>query len=291
MWCGEMLLSLPRSPTERSLFTLWVAAFFLFLFAPLLVVTAFAFNAAPFPSLPWTGFTWDWFIGTGPRVGVFADKELLKSIGTSLKVASAVTLITVMLGLSNAFLIERCRFPGRGILYVIMLWPLVIPGVILGVSILLFSSMIANWAQELGWRLTALRPGLVLVILGQSAFITTITTLIILARLRRFDQSLEEAALNLGATKLSAIWTVTLPTIRPAIIGAAIIAFLMSFENFNTTLILVGSDAPLTIQMYSQIRQGSTPAINAVSVLLMLSSALLALILVFAERRPARKPS
>ncbi|MEZ5647736.1 MAG: ABC transporter permease subunit [Alphaproteobacteria bacterium] len=284
-----MLLSLPRSSTERGLFALWVAAFFIFLFAPLLVVIAFAFNAAPFPSLPWTGFTWDWFFGTGPRIGVFSDAALLRSIGTSLRVAVMVTVLTVVLGLCNAFLIERCQFPGRSALYIMMLWPLVIPGVILGVSILLFFSMIAGWAQDLGWRLTFLRPGLTLVVLGQSAFIATITTLIILARLRRFDHSLEEAALNLGATRLGAIWTVTLPTIRPAIIGAAIIAFLMSFENFNTTLILVGSDAPLTIQMYSQIRQGSTPAINAVSVLLMVSSAFLALILVFAERRSTRK--
>ena len=100
----------------------------------------------------------------------------------------------------------------------------------------------------------------------------------IAARLRKFDQSLEEAALNLGATQWQAVRTVTLPFLAPAMIGAGIVAFLMSFENFNTTLMLVGSDAPLTIAMFDRLKEGSTPVLNAVSLVLLIVSAIVALI-------------
>ncbi len=123
-----------------------------------------------------------------------------------------------------------------------------------------------------------------LVILGQFAFITTITTLVISARLRKFDISLEEAALNLGATKLEAVRTITIPFLKPALVGAGIICFLMSFENFNTTLMLTGSDSPLTITMFDRLKQGSTPALNAISLVMMIVSATLAFISIFVQR-------
>ena len=168
-----------------------------------------------------------------------------------------------------------------------MLLPLVIPGIVLGISILVFSSTVANAAWDSReWDLMALRPGLVLVILGQFSFITTIATLVISARLQKFDRTLEEAALNLGAGRLTAVRTVTLPYLGPALIGAMVVAFLMSFENFNTTLMLVGSDAPLTIAMFDRLKEGSTPLLNAVSLLLMLGSSLLALLMIAFQRRP-----
>ena len=102
-----------------------------------------------------------------------------------------------------------------------------------------------------------MRPGLPLVVLGQLSFILTIATLIIAARLRKFDRSLEEAAFDLGASRARVLRTVTLPFLRPALIGAGLVALLMSFENFNTTLMLVGSDAPLPITMYGQMREGA----------------------------------
>jgi spermidine/putrescine transport system permease protein len=152
-----------------------------------------------------------------------------------------------------------------------MLWPLVIPGVVLGISILAFFSRLANGLEDwLQTDLDFLRPGLGLVVLGQLSFILTISTLIIAARLRKFDRALEEAAFDLGASRTRVLRTVTLPFLSPALIGAGLVALLMSFENFNTTLMLVGSDAPLPITMYGQMREGATPAINAVSLLLML---------------------
>ena len=281
-----MIASLPRPAWLRVSTLIYVVAFFAFLFLPLVVVAVFAFNNAPYPAPPWRGFTLDWFFGNDrSRTGLFADAPLLASLWTSVVVAAWVTLLAVLVGTTNAFLIERARFPGKQALSMLMLAPLVIPGVILGISILAFASRLAQLADDLwGLELDFLRPGLPLVVLGQFSYIVSIATLIITARLKRLDISLEEAAYNLGASRVAVFLTITLPALRPALIGAAAISFLMSFENFNTTLMLVGSDSPLTIMMYGRMREGATPVLNAVSLFLMLASAALALTLM---RQPA----
>jgi spermidine/putrescine transport system permease protein len=288
-----MIPSLPRGRFERYAVAGYVAAFFVFLFLPLAVVALFAFNDANYPAPPWRGFTLDWFIGDAARgrVGLFADRALLSSIWTSAVVAVWVTVLAVVVGTVNAFLLERAAIRGKAALSLAMLTPLVIPGVILGISILAFASRLARFADDaLGLELEFLRPGLPLVVAGQFSFIVAIATLTIAARLKRFDIALEEAALNLGATRAAVLWTVTLPYLKPALIGAAAISFLMSFENFNTTLMLVGSDPPLTIMMYGRMREGASPVLNAVSLFLMVASALLALVLMrrSASERAAR---
>lgn len=281
-----MIASLPRPAWLRASTVIYGIAFFVFLFLPLLVVAAFAFNDAPYPAPPWRGFTLDWFFGErSGRTGLFSDGPLLASLWTSVVVACWVTVLSVVAGTTNAFLIERGRFPGKQALSILMLAPLVIPGVILGISILAFASRLAQFADDTwGLELEFLRPGLPLVVLGQFSYIVSISTLIITARLKRFDITLEEAAYNLGASRLAVFMTITLPALQPALIGAAVISFLMSFENFNTTLMLVGSDSPLTVMMYGRMREGATPVLNAVSLFLMLASAALALTLL---RKPA----
>jgi len=277
-----MIPSLPRPAWLRFGTVAYALLFFTFLFLPLAIVAAFAFNNAPYPAPPWQGFTFDWFLGNvqAGRKGLFADKALMGSIWTSVVVASWVTVLAVLIGTANAFLIERTQFRGKSIFSLMMLAPLVIPGVILGISILAFASRIANLADDVwGLELEFLRPGLPLVVLGQLSFIISVATLTISARLKRFDITLEEAAFNLGATRAAVLRTITLPYLRPALVGAAAISFLMSFENFNTTLMLVGSDSPLTVMMYGRMREGATPVLNAVSLFLMLASALLALTL------------
>jgi spermidine/putrescine transport system permease protein len=279
-----MIHSLPRSLFTRAASGAYVACFFAFLFLPLIVVAVFAFNDANYPAPPWRGFTADWFVGGVGRVGLFADRPLLASLGTSAIVAAWVTVLSVAVGTANAFLLERVRFRGKSLLALAMLAPLVIPGVILGISILAFASRLAQFADDfVGVELDFLRPGLPLVVIGQFSYIVSIATLMIAARLKRFDTTLEEAALNLGASRAGVLRTITLPYLQPALVGAGAIAFLMSFENFNTTLMLVGSDPPLTIMMYGRMREGATPALNAVSLFLMIASALLALALL---RRP-----
>ena len=277
-----MIPSLHRPLWLRAGTVAYVLAFITFLFLPLVIVALFAFNNAPYPAPPWRGFTLDWFFGNKAvnRVGLFADQALLGSLWTSLVVALWVTLLSVLIATANAFLIERTQFRGKSVLSLLMLAPLVIPGVILGISILAFASRIANFADDMwGLELEFLRPGLPLVVLGQLSFIVSIATLTISARLKRFDITLEEAAYNLGASRLAVFSTITLPYLRPALIGASAIAFLMSFENFNTTLMLVGSDPPLTVMMYGRMREGASPVLNAVSLFLMVASAILALTL------------
>ena len=282
-----MIPTIPQSRAIRLAYGAYVGLFFAYLALPLSIVAVFAFNDSQFPSLPWEGFTWDWFFGDArPMIGVFHERPILRAIGTSAFVALCVSVLAVLVGLSNAFLFNRYDFRGKGLLYMLMLLPLVIPGIVLGISILVFSSTIANGVWEVARTdIQALRPGLTLVILGQFSFIATIATLVISARLQKFDQSLEEAAMNLGAGRLTAVRTVTLPFLMPAMVGALVVAFLMSFENFNTTLMLVGSDAPLTIAMFDRLKEGSTPLLNAVSLLLMLGSSLLALIVIAFQRR------
>lgn len=274
-----MIASLPRPAWLRVGTVIYGVLFFAFLFLPLAVVAVFAFNDAPYPAPPWHGFTLDWFFGNDAgRTGLFADGPLLASLWTSVVVACWVTLLAVLVGTTNAFLLERSRFPGKQALSLLMLAPLVIPGVILGISILAFASRLAQFADDLwGLELDFLRPGLPLVVLGQFSYIVSIATLIITARLKRFDITLEEAAYNLGASRAAVFATITLPALKPALVGAAVISFLMSFENFNTTLMLVGSESPLTVMMYGRMRQGATPVLNAVSLFLMLASAALAL--------------
>jgi len=253
----------------------------LYTLGPLVIVTILAFNNNPSASFPWQGFTLDWFKSSTPdRVGFFDDQRMMAAVGTSLKVAVAVTVISVLLGINNAFLFVREQFFGKGAFYMLMLGPLVIPGVVLGTSILAFSYSIANaldaWLGKGAG--TFLRPGFVLVVLGQVSFIATTTTMVITARLKKFDIALEEAAMDLGAGKLSAVMQITLRFLSPAIVGAAIIAFLFSFENFNTTYFLSGPNPTVPILLYSRLRFGISPEINAISVVLMISTGILGLI-------------
>jgi spermidine/putrescine transport system permease protein len=283
-----MIRSLPNTRPYTLGFKLYVVLFFVFLFAPLFINCVLAFNDSQFPALPWKGFTIEWFTADLPeRVGIFHDSINLTAIWVSFKVAFWVSIFSTIVGTCGAFLFEQENFRFKQALYFLMLAPLVIPGVILGISILLFANTLGMYFEStFGVDVPLFRPGFWLVVLGQFAFISTLVTLVVAARLRRFDRSLEEAALNLGANRLQVIWHITLKFLRPAIIGAGAVAFLMSFENFNTTLFLVGSQSTLPITLYLQVRDGSTPVINAISFLLIMGTSLLALInLVFSRKR------
>ncbi len=275
-----MIRSLPSSKRYRYGFTLFIILYFIFLFAPLVVTMILAFNDSMYPALPWQGFTLDWFFGKGPtKYGIFHDQTNLRSLFTSFKVAFSVMIVSTFLGTCAAFLFEQENFRFKGALYFLMIAPLVIPGVILGISILMFSNTIGLFIEDhLNIYVKFLGPGFPLVVLGQSSFISTIVALVVSARLKKFDRTLEEAAYNLGANKAEVLWFITLKYLRPSIIGGAAMAFLMSFENFNTTIFLVGSQATLPINMYMQVRDGSTPVINAISFLLILGTSIFAVI-------------
>ena len=282
-----MIRSLPSSGLYRWGFRSYVIFYFFFLFAPLLVTCILAFNDSMFPSLPWKGFTLDWFFSDGPqKIGFFHDQKNLRSLFVSLKVAFSVTILSTLLGTCAAFLFEQEEFRFKNAMYFLMLAPLVIPGVILGISILLFTNTLGLFFENgFGWDVALLRPGYWLVVFGQASFISTFVALVVIARLRKFDRTLEEAAMNLGASRIEAIWHITLRYLRPSLIGSAAVAFLMSFENFNTTLFLVGSESTIPITLYLQVRDGSTPVINAISFILILTSSVIALANLFFARK------
>ena len=283
-----MIRSLPSSRKYRFSYGSFMVCYYVFLFAPLLVTCILAFNDSDFPSLPWYGFSLDWFLADGPeRVGIFHDSQNLRSIATSFKTALWVSLFSTLVGTCAAFLFEQEEFPAKNALYFLMLAPLVIPGVILGISLLLATNSAGLFMENrFGIDIPFFRPSFWLVVMGQFSFITTFVALVVSARLRKFDRTLEEAAMNLGANRFEVIWHITLKFLRPAIVGAGAVAFLMSFENFNTTLFLVGSEPTLPINLYLQVRDGSTPVINAISLLLIVGTSLLALVnLYFGKER------
>ncbi|MCK5767935.1 MAG: ABC transporter permease [Candidatus Atribacteria bacterium] len=273
-----MIRTLPNSKSYLSGFRLFTLLYFVFLFAPLVVTMILAFNNSMFPSLPWKGFTLAWFFGEGPeKTGIFYDKMNLRAIATSFKVAISVSILSVAVGTMAAFLFEQEDFKFKGALYFLMISPLVIPGVILGISILLFSTTVGLFIENtFGIDIKILRPGFWLIVLGQFSFITTIVTMTISARLKKFDRALEEAASDLGANRFEVIRLITLRYLKPSIIGGAAIAFLMSFENFNTTTFLISSQPTLPIILYQQVRDGSTPVINAISFILIMSVSIIA---------------
>jgi spermidine/putrescine transport system permease protein len=275
-----MIRTLPSTKAYRIGYNAFIIFYFFVLFAPLLVICILAFNDSLFPSLPWYGFTLDWFFGKGPdKIGIFNDARNLKGLLVSFKVAFWVTLFSTIVGTCAAFLFEHEEFRFKQFFYYAMIAPLVVPGVIIGIALLTFATTLGTFFENnLGIDIRVLSPGLFLVVCGQSSFITTFVTLVIIARLKKFDRSLEEAAYNLGANRFEVIWHITLPFLRPAIIGGAAVAFLLSFENFNTTLFLVGSNATLPITLFTQIKDGSTPVVNAVSLVLIIGVSMIALL-------------
>ena len=284
-----MIRSLPNTTAYTITYRIYVALFFLFLVMPLIAISVLAFNDSNYIALPWNGFTFDWFFAdTDEREGLFADSNLIESIYTSLTTALIVATISTVIGTIAALLFEEEQFRFKGLLYFLALTPLVIPGVILGISILLSSTYAGNLIEKnFGVDIELFRPSYWLVIFGQFSFGATYVMLLVAARLKKFDRSLEEAALSLKATRVQAIWYITIPFLRPAIIGAFIVAFLLSFSNINTTIFLVGSDPTLPIDLYSRIRFSSTPVLNAISFLIVLIITLFALVNFFIKRKSA----
>jgi len=282
-----MIRSLPNTPLYKYGFRVYVTLFFIFLLIPLVAVSVLAFNDSTAITLPWKGFTMDWFFAdTMDRKGLFADGDLLQSVWISLQTAFLMATLSTIVGTIAALLFESFNFRFKGILYFFAIAPLVIPGVILGISILLGSTFVGGWLDtNFGIDLEIFGPGFWLVVLGQFSFGATYAMLLVSARLKKFDPELEEAALSLKATRLESIRYITVPFLRPAIIGAFVVAFLMSFSNFNTTIFLVGSDPTLPVDLYSRIKFSSTPVLNAVSFMIVLFITIVATINLFMNRK------
>lgn len=238
---------------RNFLFHLYMGLFLAYLLLPLLVMGGAAFNASKLPTIyPWKGWTDEWFIA------MWNDNRIWIAFRNTLLVAVAVAAIAVPVGTAAAILVNSISGRVRSVLYGLMVAPILIPGVVIGISTLLF------------WNHLSVGSGLHLSVLGQVSYIASFVMLLVLARLQSFDQSLEEAALDLGATHGQVMRRVLLPHLYPAIGTGAAISFFQSIENFNVTLFTRGGADTLTVYVFSKVRSGITPTINALALLLIL---------------------
>lgn len=237
--------------TMASLIRVYLAVFYLYLLAPLVLMAVATFNTSRFPTVtPWLGTTTAWF------AVLWNDAAMWQGLASSLVVAVAVIVVAVPIGVAAALLLDGVHRRARAPLYAMMVSPLLTPGVIIGISTLVF------------WDRIGVSGGLHLAVIGQSSFIIAYVMLMVSARLQRFDRALEEAALDLGATHLQTFRVILLPHLRPAILAASVLAFFQSFENYNVTLFTRGTDTTLTVYIASKVRTGLTPAVNALALIL-----------------------
>ncbi len=236
----------------------YIGIFFLYLFGPLVIMGITAFNASSYPQVyPFEGFTLKWFDG------LLRDADIIYGLKNSLWIGFLVVLVSVPVGLAAAILMTQIYARARSFYYLIVVSPVLTPGVIIGISTVIF------WREMTGATGTRfLYDGTLMTVVAQSSFISAYTMLIFLARLQRFDRAQEEAALDLGASHPQVFLHILLPFMRPAILSAAALAFLSSFENYNTTTFSILADKTLTTVLAGRLRQGTTPAISALAVLI-----------------------
>jgi len=237
-----------------------------FLYFPIVVLIIFSFNDNRSTTLPLRGFTMKWyeqFLNNG---------DMLEAIRNSLYVATSATAITLLIGTAAAFALDRVAFPGRTTFRRLVLLPIALPGIITGISML-------NLFKLIGFNLS-----LETVIIGHATALTAIVVTQVYARLQRFSRRIEEASADLGARPWQTFFFVTLPNIRTAMIGSALLAFTVSFDEIPVTFFLTGRDNTLPMYIYSTLRKGLTPQINAVGSVIVLVSLVLIVLSVYLLR-------
>jgi spermidine/putrescine transport system permease protein len=223
------------------------------LFFPLALLAAFSFNDSPALALPWRGFTLKWY------EQILDTPELIASVRVSVVVATVSSILAVGLGTVIAIAVMRYRFPGRTALSLVSITPLVIPYLALSVALLV--TFVA-----LGVRLSLLT-----IVVGHVTVAIPYTVIIVASRLAGFDPSLEEAALDLGASRLRVLRRVYLPLAAPAVGGAFVASFILSFDEFYLAFFLSGSDQTLPVYFFSGLRRPQLlPPTVALSTIIML---------------------
>jgi spermidine/putrescine transport system permease protein len=267
--------SVSRAAFGRSseiIMNVYMVIFFTYMFLPLILMVAAGFNEFSPPSVTiWRGFTLKWF-------GVLAeDTRMWQGLGNSVLIAVGVILVSMPLGLAGAFLITRLQSRFNGLLYGIMVSPLLMPGIILGISTLIF------------WREGGVSGGLFTATVAQATYISSYTMLMFMARLKRQDITLEEAAMDLGASHVQVFRRITMPFLKPTILTASVIAFLQSFENYNTTIFSIGGSHTLVTEIGSRMRFGLSPAVNVIGIIFVVLTITFATIyVIFREREKSR---
>ena len=274
---------------------MYIFIFFAYLFGPLIVMSITAFNSAEFPSIsPWECFSFRWFnegkiAYDGQHLaGLLSDWRLHDGIISSLIIGAGVVSLSVPIGMAAAIVLTQVRSQLRDIYYSISIMPVLFPGVIIGISTVVLWDRIAGLGGD-GFISDVGRNGIFLTILAQTCFISTYCFLIFVARLQRFDQTQEEAALDLGATQTQVFFKILVPYLMPAIASAAVIAFLFSFENYNTTVFSILSDQTLTTVIASKVRLGISPALSALALTIIALTIIAAVTYEILRRRSEKK--
>lgn len=238
---------------------LWVAGFlaYAFLYAPLVIVIAYSFNDSRL-NAEWVGFTLDWY------VKLFHNEKMLRAAWNSLVIGLVASVVSTLFGTMAGYAMYRFR---SRLLPLLVLAPIAIPEILMGVSLLIF------------FVLLNIALGMVSIMLSHIAFCIGFVAIVVRSRLAGMDESLTEAARDLGATPWQAFRLVTLPLIMPGVVAGALMAFTLSIDDFVITFFTAGvGSSTLPLQIYTMVKIAVTPEVNAVSTLLMLLTLTLILI-------------
>ena len=242
-----------RPPRPRWL-ALHATAVFGFLYLPIVVLILYSFNGQGVGGFPPRHLTLDWY-----RI-LFSDVAIWDSVLNSLQVAFAAMLISLALGIAAALALDRAHFPGKALFRRLVLLPLILPGIITGLSLL----MLFNLAGK--------RLDLTTIILGHGTALISVATTEVFAGLQKLDRTQEEASLDLGANYWQTFWRVTVPNLKLPIIGAALLIFTLSMDEIAVSFFLIGRDNTLPLEIWGRLRRGITPEINAVSTIIFIFS-------------------
>jgi spermidine/putrescine transport system permease protein len=233
---------------------------FAFLYLPIVVLMVYSFNGEGVGGFPPHHLTLDWY------VILFADAPLWEAVVSSLQVALAAVVIALALGVPAALALDRAEFPGKALFRRLVLLPLILPGIITGLSLLMFFNVVGT------------KLSLATIILGHGTALISVATTEVFAGLQKLDRAQEEASLDLGANYWQTFWRITVPNLKLPIIGAALLIFTLSMDEIAVSFFLIGRDNTLPLEIWGRLRRGITPEINAVSTIIFLFS-LIAIVL------------
>jgi spermidine/putrescine transport system permease protein len=265
----EFLLSSTKGTTRGSRWLFVHSIFvFAFLYLPIAVLIVYSFNGAGVGGFPPRNLTLDWY-----RT-LFGDGAIWESVGNSLIVAAIAVVMALGLGIPAALALDRAQFPGKALFRRLVLLPLILPGIITGLSLL----MLFNAAN--------IKLSLLTIILGHGTALISVATTEVFAGLQKLDRAQEEASLDLGANYWQTFLRVTLPNLKLSIIGAALLIFTLSMDEIAVSFFLIGRDNTLPLEIWGRLRRGITPEINAISTIIFVFS-LVAIVLWYRLRRSA----
>lgn len=250
---------------------------YFFLWAPIVVLVVFSFNAGGSVST-WQGFSTRWYgniinntFAAGTESARFTTEEMLKSVSNSIIVGLAATIISTILGTAVALSLVRGNFPGKKLLDTVLYLPVVIPEITQAISLAIFFALLFDYIQGL----SALR-GFGTIIIGHVTFCVSYVAIVVRARLADMNPRLEEAARDLGANEWQTFWRITFPLLLPAIIAGGLLAFTLSLDDFVVTFFLQApGTSTLPLFVYGMLRTRVPPEINAISTLMLIASTIL----------------